>query len=336
MYANSLIRNQEILKEIAEKNDPKNSEITEDHVPEHIIDYNDKMGVFGDASREEIEDILKYRGIEARKRAVEQYRADYGIPEGEGPQTWRDLRKLSIEESRQASPLEQPVYRAGEGWIPHPEGEWLEGPQEKTGWQSQADLRYAEYMEPTRPEYTPTKFWGIPGIESNATSYVLAANNLTSPSTLSSIDVDSHPQLRVLLGENLPEGGGSMILPRDEIKWVEDILQQQTWRNSINHMRFMQRLAESGIDRSTWRQALADRWLAEDEDEKRPASGEVGADSVTAVKRHEPIKKSVADYIPQDITPNGWELNETKRKLWIMFFGRIELNTLKVSQVKAR
>ena len=316
MYANSLIRNQEILKEIVEKNDPKNSEITEDHVPEHIIDYNDKMGVFGDASREEIEDILKYRGIEARNRAVQQYRADYGIPEGEGPQTWRDLRKLSIEESsprRRLNPrrIDDPKFseqyispkdpdwsgkvRREEGPVSHPEGEWLEGPQEQTGWQSQADLRYAEYMEPTIPEYTPRKFWGIPEIESNATSYVLAANNLTSPSTLSSIDVDSHPQLRVLLGENLPEGGGSMVLPRDEIKWVEDILQQQTWRNSINHMRFMQRLAESGADRTTWRQALADRWLAADEE--RPAGG----------GGHEPTKKSVDDYVPQDITPNGWE-----------------------------
>ena len=97
--ANSFVRNQQIAMKIAGKmgvagesyrGDPAFGgwgdwredlgawQDEGDKVPDHITDYYDKIGVFGDVSRDEIEDIIKYRSIEARNQAVQQYKADYG------------------------------------------------------------------------------------------------------------------------------------------------------------------------------------------------------------------------------------------------------------------
>jgi predicted NAD-dependent protein-ADP-ribosyltransferase YbiA (DUF1768 family) len=239
LFAHTYPQNQKTLQDMSKRNEFPNLEITEDNVPKHIIDYNENTRIWGELSRGDIEEAIRYRGLEAQNQAVEQYKLDHDISVTEYPQTWQDLKDIDKEESRQAIELKERVYKRDRGWVRNPDGEWIVGSPEQTGKTVQRRLRYEEYGPVLRPEHRETRFWGIPGIESSAASYIISALNRVSPSPLNRIDVDSHPQLRVLFGENLDGGGGSMILPQEDIKWVENILDQQTWRNSIHHTTLM-------------------------------------------------------------------------------------------------
>ena len=236
------------MQEIAASIPERQTQRIEEEIPESLITTYENRGLWGDLSRDEIRDILLQRNAEAKRQALDSYKEDQGLSPTDEPTTWEGLLNLHEIESSEPAKTQQ-IYVPGQGWIDDPEGEMITTTRLRPG----GTYRYLQ--KPATPYEETELFWGRPGTQSSATPYVLSVLNRNSPTPISEITPDTHPQLRIMFGQDVREpfkylqsravsGKGSMLLSQEDKDWVEHFVQRQNWREALNWSRLRNELVE--------------------------------------------------------------------------------------------